>query len=281
MFRSSGMRKHGRLTHPQSGCRYQLFAVALTVLLLGTAPVGATTLDFSTDDGGTPLVNGQSITTPPFFGNLVNLSFSFPGSPGAPGLAIFDSTPGVNSEDQDLQVKLGNILVLQDPDFPDKTVGVFDTPGDTDTLDFSNNPATIIFDFLSPSRLLSIDLVDADSPNLTTVKMTDTFGRMRTYTVGDNFSFDINKIAPGTGNGYQTLDLTTLAVQVGEGGGMASAAEDVGFNPLSVLRLEVAIIGSVGIDNLSFVPEPSAGGMLGLGLLGLLPLGWRRWRRGR
>ena len=50
---------------------------------------------------------------------------------------------------------LGNIVILQNDDFPTQTLpGIFDTPND------EADGGTIVFDFVSPLRLLSIDLID-------------------------------------------------------------------------------------------------------------------------
>jgi hypothetical protein len=45
---------------------------------------------------------------------------------------------------------------------------------------------------------------------------------------------------------------------------MTSVVEDAGFNPSLVDRMEVIIHGSGGIDNLAFVPEPTALAWIGI-----------------
>ena len=62
--------------------------------------------------------------------------------------------------------------------------------------------------------------------------------------------------------------MTALGVQVGEGGGSASGVDDLGFDPNDVIKFEVQLTGSGGIDTFVFVPEPSTALLMGLGLAG-------------
>ncbi len=219
----------------------------------------ATNIDFSfEDDGVTPLVNGQKIDTE--FGNLFTLS----SSGNNQGLAIFDSDPaGPNAGggDEDLLVGLGNLLTLQSNDDPGITGGIFDTPND------SAQGGNMIFSFLSPVQLNSIVLVDLDitGVNLT---MTDGDGLTRTYNVPSGWTKDIEADGP---DGFAILDLTSLADQAGEFAGiLATASEDAGFNPAGVVELDVNMIGSGAIDNLTFVPTPGAAACLACaGLVGI------------
>lgn len=218
---------------------------------------GFATFDFETDDSGAVLVNGQSIMSPDEFGLLASIS----SSGGNAGAAIFDSDPmGPNAgvQDQDLLVGLGNILILQSSNSPSHTMqstpGIFDTPND------SSNGGAITFDFTSPTELLSIDLIDVDSGNSMELTLFDGGGLTRTYSVGNNWTNEVNVMPAG----FDTLDLSILTDQIGEGGGIATAMEDQGFDPLSVERLRIDINGSGGIDNLTFVPTPGAAALLGL-----------------
>ncbi len=58
-----------------------------------------------------------------------------------------------------------------------------------------------------------------------------------------------------------------LDPQMGEGGGIATASQDALFDPLDVVMLTVIHSGSAGIDNLVFIPAPSALILLAGGLL--------------
>ena len=81
---------------------------------LAAATFAATpiTIDFSVeDDGVTPLVNGQDISTPPEFG----VFFLVSDTGNNAGAAIFDTDPnGPNGggSDPDLLVDTGNCLIL-------------------------------------------------------------------------------------------------------------------------------------------------------------------------
>ncbi len=271
--------------------RWEVLVAALTSLLLA-GPAGAITLDFSTeDDFATALINGQ-IVDPAFdgadleFGNLVNISSIQLGSGGHLGVTVFDSTPGgpnAAGGDPDLLVDTGNILILQNDEFSatsvDGSVGlIYNTPDDE--KDFIDRGA-IVFDFLSPVFMGSIDIIDANGGFLADVILFDSGGDTRTYNVPAMWTFDINTCGAACppGQGYDTLDLTTLLPQVGEAGAIATAAQDLGFTPTDVVRMEVHLIGnpsSGGIDNVVFTPEPSTGLLLSAALLGLLA-----WRPGR
>jgi len=235
-------------------------ALALTAVLLAAGTAGASNfvLGFEVeDDFVTALVNGQDLSTPPEFGTLVSIS----STGGNAGAAIFDSTPGgpnAGGGDPDLLVGLGNIVILQSSGLSGQTTpGIFDTPDD------SNSGGSVIFDFLVPSTLFGLDLVDINGNADTDVILTDGSGRKRTYTVPEEWTFDVTD----SPNGFDTLDLTTLAGQLGEGGSTATAAEDCGFDPNDVVRLEVAFSSSGGLDNLEFIPEPASMALVAFGSL--------------
>jgi len=243
-------------------------------------------LDFETeDDFATPLINGQSISTFPDvqpcetvfeFGRLVNISTRQLGSDGHKGAAIFDSTPGgpndgEDANDPDLLVNLGNILILQNDNNEsthlDPAFGlVFDVLNDESSY---KDRGSIVFDFLTPQRLISIDLIDVDVDGNPVLTLTDAAGKTRTYDVPPFWTHDVESCPQG----WDTLMLDTLVPQVGEGGSIATAWQDDGFDELRVVSLEVALVGcntSIAIDNLTFVPEPAAACVLGLGAAGLL-----------
>ncbi len=230
---------------------------ALVVFAVVAAASAQTTVDFTTDDFGTPLVNGQDISTPPEFGNFIEISSA--GSPNL-GATIFDSDPnGPNSggADPDLLVDLGNILILQNNAYPTQTVpGIFDTPNDEE------DGGTLIFDFTSPLEPLEVTLVDINGSNQNVlVTLLDTNSFTRTYDVPSMWTKDVTSGPLG----YDMLDLTTLAPQLGEGGATATATEDVGFDGTSVVNITFEFDGSAGLDNFKFIPEPTSLLLLAVG----------------
>jgi hypothetical protein len=249
MMMMKGLSCHGRTLAV-------FLAVGLALALVCPTQASATVLDFEfEDDFTTPLVNGQDISTPPEFGNLVSISDA---GAGHLGTAVFDSDtggPNAGGPDPDLLVDLGNILILQSADSPAQTVaGIFDTPNDSAT------GGSIIVDLLLPSYLISIDLIDINGGGQTDVT--------RVYDVPSEWTGENTST-----QGWDTLDLTTLLAQPGLGtGGSATAVEDTGFDPYNVRKLEVDFSGSGGVDNLTFrtIPEPGTMALLGLGILGLL-----------
>ena len=205
------------------------------------------TIDFATeDDFSTPLVNGQAIDDE--FGVLIQITSEGPHE----GAVIFDSTPGGPNQggpDNDLLVDLGNVLTLQSSNDPEQTVpGIFDVPNDT------AKGGTLFFDFLVTAELLSIDLIDiCPEPNESAVvTLIDSAGRMRSYDVPGGWTTDVT-VEP---DGFDTLDLTTLDPQVGDGGEVATASQDPDFSPTNVVRLEVWFESSGATDTLVFVASP-------------------------
>ncbi len=230
-----------------------------------------TTLTFDTeDDFLTPLVNGQAISSPTSFGNLVNINAFGINNLGA---AIFDTTiggPNVGSQDPDLLVGLGNVLILQSPDAPTQTSpGIFDSPND------ALHGGTFVFDFINPVEMRSVRLLDVDGNNEILVTMVDIEGRVRLYSVPSSWSNDINAQGP---DGFDTLDLTSLSAQLGEGGASATAMEDDGFDALRVSTVFFEFAGSGGLDDVSFVVIPTPGAATLLALAGSATLGRRRRR---
>ncbi|HEX2474657.1 MAG TPA: hypothetical protein VHK01_07925 [Lacipirellulaceae bacterium] len=283
-----------------------LFVAA--IVLLSNAAIDAApifTIDFETeDDFATSLVHGQSISTSPRpnrtapfvpfaadtrleFGRLVNVSSTMIGDDGHLDAAIFDSDPADTTEtdDENLLVGLGNILMLQADEHPGNSLDaihglMFDEPNDERT---HNDRGSIVFDFLVPNvHPISIDLIDVDQGVHMDVILTDSSGRQRIYLVPTEWTTDITD-AP---IGFQTLSLETLLAQPAEpnaAGDDATASQDAGFNAFSVRRLEVRILGfspSGGIDNIVFaIPEPSAGVLTLLGTIAILCAHARRHSR--
>ncbi len=218
------------------------------LLLLPAAPALAAqvTADFSTDLGGNLLENGRSVEGRDFGG-----FFTLSGSGKNEGPAIFDSTmtgPNASGDDPDLLVNQGNLLILQSPALPRQTVpGIFNVPND------SKYTGGLFFAFASPVALLSIGLVDHDPGDGTWVfTLTDAQNLTRIFPVPRGST-------PEGGTG--TLDFTT------------GGTTETGFDPDSVLRLEIFVRGSGGFDNLVFdtaqTPEPGALALLGLGVVAL------------
>ena len=200
------------------------------------------TLNFDTeDDFWTALANGQKITSPPEFGNEVEISYSGPSF----GPAIFDSTIGGANDpgrDSDLLVDLGNILILQEEDCF-VAADIYSHPDD------DARGGTFIFDFTRNVQCQSITLIDIDSGNQgVSVVLTDCEARTRTYTVPGGFTEDIASQGPP---GYRVLDLTTLASQAGFA---ATATEMADFDPQCVVKMTVTVASSAGLDNLEYCP---------------------------
>jgi hypothetical protein len=245
--------------------RITIMLVALTMVSVVNAAI---VLDFETeDDFVTPLVNGQAIDDE--FGNLVNISSTILGSDGHLGPAIFDSTPGGDNDyfgapDRDLLVGLGNVLILQNDSSPAQTVsGIFDIPNDES--DYEDRGA-IVFDFTTPVETISVDLIDIDGSSLVEITLTDLYGKQRVYSAGPNWTTDVSIY----GDGWETLDLTTLDPQPADASGDPAVVtlNDSGFDRFSVVRMDVAFIGqstSGALDNVRFVPEPAMVVLLGLG----------------
>jgi hypothetical protein len=210
-------------------------------------------IDFTNeDDGVTALGNGQIITTPPEFGIEVSLSSSAPADPneGNEGLAIFDSTPGGDndpSQDLDLLVGLGNLLILQNdsPNNPDPVGDFFPRANDDE------DGGCIRFDFPGPVEARNIDLIDVDTDGAITVVLTDSAFETRTFSIPGGWTSDVSSDGPP---GFGTLDMTSLADQPGFAS-TATAVESANFDANDVRSLEVFLSGSGALDNLCFCPQ--------------------------
>jgi len=207
-------------------------------------------LDFSTeDDLVTPLVNGQHIDVE--FGTVVTITSSGANA----GLAIFDSTvggPNDPSQDLDLLVGTGNTLILQTENFPPNGSDIFPRPNDDE------DGGTVTFAFDRSVRPQSLRLIDIDAGDgASSVVLVDGLGRQRVYTVPSNWTGDLTLAQPGHG----VLDLTTLAPQLGFGS-TATAVESPAFDPDAVVRIDVHLGGSGGLDDLGVCPtQPQAASM--------------------
>ena len=208
---------------------------------------GRARIDFETiDDRLTPLVDGQDLSRPPRFGRVLEIT----GSGANLGPAIFDSTldgPNETSQDRDLLVGLGNVLILQNSLDPSQSVpGIFDHPND------DQDGGRIELHFLRPTTPLSIDLVDVDRDDLpgggAHVRLVDDMGRARDYTIPPGWTEDVLLDGPP---GWRTLDLTTLSPQPGFQA-PALGAEATGYQPTRVVQISISLFGTTAIDNLGF-----------------------------
>ncbi len=213
----------------------------LGVAFLGGVCQESLSIDFTLEDDGDPLVNGQDISSPPEFGNKVSINGSGPNN----GAAIFDSSsagPNNPSQDLDLLVNQGNILILQTDAGanPPAVGGIYPRPNDDE------NGGTLQFDFARPLTPLGIDLIDVDGfPNEgITLTLTDFSALTRTFTVPTDWTGDITSAEPGVGN----LDLQSLLPQVGWNS-IATAVEDPGFDPNAVVGMTIELGGSGAVDN--------------------------------
>jgi hypothetical protein len=206
-------------------------------------PQPTVVLGFCEDDGGNGLGNGQAITSPPEFGNLVNISASGTNA----GAAIFDTTPsGPNdpSQDVDLLVDKNCILILQSDAASSQTGDFFDNPNDDE------DGGTLTFDFLAAVEMLSVDLIDIDegAQEASSVVLTDSGGNTRTFTIPAEWTEDLILNGP---SGWRTLDLQDTGPQAG----FASVATsmDVGaFDIADVARMDVNLGSSGGVDDVTF-----------------------------
>ena len=303
-------------------------ATALLLAAHATATPTTITLDFETDQNGNALVDGQSIdaafdvadATPEFTGlgteqvTISSTGFSSSSSvEGHLGATIFDSEDPVSNVDGDLEVGLGNVLILQSDGVRDtddlfletRPSQILDQGGDLfsyeggrafngnsgaeggfifvepndNRVDSGDTPSggSIIFDFATEVELQSINLIDIDSGVELDLVLTDDAGLTRSFDVESNFTFQGNTSGA---DGFSTLDLTVLGEQDGEplATGVATGTEDAGFDQASVVRFEVLFDGSspsAAIDGLVYViPEPSTAALLGL--TGLAALRRRR-----
>jgi hypothetical protein len=200
-------------------------------------------LDFDTqDDGVTPLVNGEAISSPPDFGTTVLINGI---GLDTYGTAAFDSNPaGPNAggSDPDLLVGQGNILILQENN-QQNVPGIYSDPDDAQL------GGLIEFRFIQPVELESIDLIDVDSgppiPQDMTLVLIDGNGNDRTYFVPGGWTAN---------GGVGTLSLQTLADQPGVST-TAIAFQDAAFDRHNVVLMNVFLASSGALDNVTFCQE--------------------------
>jgi len=216
--------------------------------LLGLGGLARVGFEHADDQAGTPLVNGRSLVALPGYARALTIE-----SAGANlGAALFDSTPlGPNdpSQDRDLLVGKGNLLILQDSAVSTQTVpGIFDRPND------DSDGGILTFRFPAPSAPLSLDLVDIDpgQTEASSVRLFDSQGRTRTYAIPAGWTEDRVTNGPP---GWRRLDLTTLAPQPGFLA-TATATEVPGFDAGAVRRIEVTLGSSGAVDELRWNPHP-------------------------
>ena len=195
-------------------------------------------IDFKSELNGDELVNGQDIESPEEFGVGVWITSSGTHNDGA---AIFDSDPaGPNSEsqDQDLLVNSGNILILQANNSTQTIPGIFDTPND------SNYGGVISFQFGQKTMLESITLIDICPADTEGARITliDDGNAERVYHIPAGWTAE---------GGSMVLDLTSTANQPGATA-VATVTEDPGFLDNEVLTMHVEFYSSAGLDDLAF-----------------------------
>ena len=231
----------------QGGVYHGDFSLCSNVSCPDDFPPGCVTytLDFSADDQGNPMPHGAKVDTefdggpvfPVTITSSVNLS-------GAATAAILDSTTGPAAVDPDLLVGKGNILILQNDsnlsECPPAS-GVYCSHNDDE------DGGLLTFTYNVPVSPTSIVLIDIDEGDRTsTVVLTDSNGKTRTYTVPSYWTGDQIEDGPP---GWGTLSLTTLANQPGLNS-TVTATEQAGFNPASVIIIDVTLNGSAGVDDL-------------------------------
>jgi hypothetical protein len=218
----------------------RLCLVALPCLIVASTSSGQITLTFETDDSGQVLVNGQDLSTPPEFGEVISIG-TFAGE-GHLGPAVFDSNPdGPNADgpDPDLLVDTGNILILQaamEP-FGDQTIdGIFDTPNDT------ASGGALIINFLADGGLrpLSIDVIDMDKRNSMSLTLIDVGGHQRIIDVPRDYTGDITEGGVG---------IATVSFDVEPSASLSSITGE-GFDLNHVEQLVIEFHESGAVDNL-------------------------------
>lgn len=210
------------------------------------------TLDFETDAQGDPIPHGARVDDE--FGSGV-----FPiveGSVDDSGLntaAILNSDTGPASQDPDLLVGCGNILILQSD-----TNTTECPPGSGIYCSHNDDEDGGTLSFRWPAHALtpkSIVLIDVDATDSAwTVVLSDGLANQRTYTVPPGWTGDL--VTDGPMAGKRLLDLTTLEEQAGFAS-TATATEDMGFDPTLVVLIQVVIGGSGAVDDLSYCLDPS------------------------
>ncbi len=229
------------------GIYYGDFSLCEDVICM--QPLDCFDLNFDTDDNGNGMAHGAIVDAEfdcngPVFPVRITGTVNFSGSNTA---AILNSTTGPASQDPDLLVGRGNILILQTDANLNQCPpgsGVYCSHNDDE------NGGRLRFDFCLPASPSRITLIDIDGGDLTSnVVLTDANGKTRTYTVPGNWTGDRVTNAPEPG--WQVLDLTNMAPQPGFAS-VATASQQAGYDPTAVVRIDVNLGGSGGVDDLSW-----------------------------
>lgn len=226
-------------------CEIDIFADGI---LLGTQTIDVFLECESIDFDG--LANGQEILSGTFAAQGVTVSLPLGDNLDNWGACAFDSAsagPNAGGPDPDLLVNTGNLMILQERR-EQSVPGIFDVPDD------AQFGGRIVFDFDTPSQVLSLDLVDIDAgPPMqeVTIIQVDEFGNQRTSFVPDGWTSDVASNGPP---GYLTLDLVTPSLQPGFLANAGMVAEDEGFDRTRLVQLSVDLTSSGAIDNLVFCP---------------------------
>jgi hypothetical protein len=199
-------------------------------------------LGFDTDDEGMAMPHGARVDDE--FDGGANFPVTITSSTGT--AAILESDAGPATQDPDLLVGCGNILILQNDsnlsECPPAS-GVYCTHNDEE------DGGTLSFAFASLVSMNSIVLIDIDASDpASSVVLTDANGNTRTYVVPANWTGDL--ISDAT-SGKGTLLLSTLDPQPGFGS-VATASEDMDFDPAMVVQLDVHLGGSGAVDDVSW-----------------------------
>lgn len=206
-------------------------------------------LGFDTDDNGNPMAHGAMVDAE-FDCNGSQFPVAITGNVNFSGgntAAILNSSTGPSAQDPDLLVGKGNILILQtDANLAQcpPNSGVYCSHNDDE------NGGTLSFAFCVPAIPSSIVLVDIDGTDQTSrVILTDVNGKTRTYVVPGNWTGD--KVTNFPAAGWKVLSLTTLGSQIGYAS-TATVSEQAGYDPNAVVRIDVRLGGSGGVDDLTW-----------------------------
>ena len=217
---------------------------------------GPETLDFETDGAGNPLLHGQSLVTVGPEAPYPCLTISSSADPVTPGTgnngaAVFNSTSGPFGQDPDLDVDLGNVLYVQRNGGPTDAFTGLNGPDTWDHPNDDEDGGQLIFDFCTGIEPLSINLIDIDPAtpdNDSTVTLTDSSLKTRTYSVPGGW----------TANGPGALAVGLLSLNAsgnqpsGAGGPDATESTQAGFDPTDVIKIVVRLGSSGAVDNLIY-----------------------------
>jgi hypothetical protein len=247
--------------------RVRGIALAAAVVLFASG-ASALTIDFEGE------ANGQALSGSEFAG--VTISSSDAGVTHL-GPTIFNSSypvgPNTGGGDPDLLVNTGNLLILQNTAFPAQTGSIFDTPNDEAAYS-PTGEGNLLFTFDTAIEVQSILLIDLNGGALVDIMLTDTGGNTLEYFIPEMWTKDVDDCSFAC-DGFKLFDLQTLAAQIGETvtNSTTPAPTVTGaYDKFSVMTMSLRFHGgspSAAVDDLSFIPEPSTGLLVGLGLAAL------------